>query len=154
MTAAERIASLDNLAPAELCARAEAALTRLVDVMNRETVMLRTGQWRAAENVTAEKAQLAQDYVVIARAVQRSGPRINAEAPHLVERLKSLHERFATQMAENLRVLATSRDVTENLLSDVAQQVAKANQPQTYAPAGQVQRPVPSTPGLSINRSL
>jgi Rod binding domain-containing protein len=37
MTAAARLAALDTLPAAELCARAETALTALVDVMNQET---------------------------------------------------------------------------------------------------------------------
>ena len=38
----------------------------------------------------------------------------------MVERLRSGHERLATQMAENLKVIATARAVTEDLLTDVA----------------------------------
>ncbi len=74
MSAAERIAALDGLAPAELCRRTGAALAALVEVMNAETTLLRAHRYREATGLTAEKTQLAQDYVGLSRAVQRRLP--------------------------------------------------------------------------------
>ena len=61
MTAAARLAALDTLPAADLCTRAEAALSALVNVMNQETVLLRAGHMREASKLTADKAGLAQD---------------------------------------------------------------------------------------------
>ena len=68
MTAADRLAALENLDAQTLCTRAETALAALVEVMNRETTYLRAGHMREATALTGEKTQLAQDYVAIARA--------------------------------------------------------------------------------------
>lgn len=155
MTAAARLAALDTLPAADLCSRAEAALTALVNVMNQETVLLRAGHMREASQLTADKASLAQDYVGFARAIQRQTKRLSAEAPLLMDRLRAGHESLATQMAENLRVLATAKTVTEDVLTDVARTVGQANRAKTYGTAGRVTAdPAASARGIAINRAL
>ncbi len=154
-TAADRLAQLDQLPADELCARANATLTALVDVMNQETVLLRTGHTREASELSADKGQLAQDYVVLARAVQRQSPRLNNEAPELLTQLRAHHESFATQMAENLRVLATAKSLTETLLTDVAKTVGQTDKPRTYGANGALPTSQPmAASGLSVNRAL
>lgn len=155
MTAAARIDALDSLPAIDLCIRAEVALIALVDVMNQETTLLRAGRHRQAVTLTAEKARLAQDYVVLARSVQRQTARLKTEAPTLVDRLRNGHERLATQMAENLRVLATAKTVTEDLLTDVAKIVGRQDKARTYGKSGTIAAdPSTSARGIAINRSL
>jgi len=155
MTAAARLAALDGLPADELCRMAEIALSALVDVMNQETTLLRAGHMRQASALTPEKARLAQDYVGFARAVQRQSERLRAEAPQAIERLRLGHESLATQMAENLRVLATARMVTEDLLTDVAKIVGQQNQAKTYGRGGAITAdPAASARGIAINRAL
>ena len=155
MTAAARLAALDSLPADELCRISEIALAALVDVMNQETTLLRAGHMRQASTLTPEKARLAQDYVGFARSVQRQGARLKAEAPDAIERLRLGHERLATQMAENLRVLATARMVTEDILTDVAKMVGQQNRAKTYGSGGSITAdPAASARGIAINRAL
>lgn len=155
MTAAERLIALESLDAESLCSRAETALGALVEVMNRETTYLRAGHMREATALTGEKTQLAQDYVTLARAIQRAAPRLKTEAPARIDTLRRGHEALATQMAENLRVLATARTVTETLLSDVARAAGNTAKPKTYGAAGQSPQPSrESMKGISINRAL
>lgn len=155
MSAAERLAALDGLDPAELCRRTGTLLGALVEIMNAETTLLRAHRYTQAAGLTAEKTQLAQDYVGLARAVQRRLPQLRMEAPDEVDRLHHGHDSLATQMAENLRVIATARDVTETLLSDVAAGVGTKARPKTYGANGLLSQP-PDTAarGLAINRAL
>jgi len=154
MTAADRLAALDGLPAADLCAATAAKLTELADIMNRETLLLRTGKLREAGPITQQKTVLAQDYVSMARAVQRQAVRLEREAPQDLAQLRQGHDRLATQMAENLRVIATARAVTEDLLSDVAVAVGQGARTRTYGGSGQVPpRPAPAT-GIAINRAL
>lgn len=155
MTAAARLAALDSLPAKELCEMAEATLAALVDVMNQETTLLRAGHLRQASTLTPEKARLAQDYVGFARSVQRQGARLAQQAPQAVARLRLGHESLATQMAENLRVLATARNVTEDLLTDVARIVGQQNRAQAYGRSGTVASdPGNSARGIAVNRAL
>lgn len=154
-SAAERLKAIDTLPANDLCRIALSTLDRLVTIINQETVLLRAGRIREAGELTAEKTQLAQDYMGFARSVQRELPRLRVEAPAMVEAMKVRHEQFATQMAENLRVIATARAVTEDLLTDVATAMSAQQRPKTYGATGVLsgQPPVPST-GVSINRAL
>lgn len=155
MTAAARIAALDSLPARDLCAHAETALAALVDVMNQETTLLRAGHLRQAGQLTADKTRLAQDYVAFARAIQRQTERLTREAPEALEHLRAGHEKLATQMAENLRVLATAKTVTEDVMTDVARMVGQQNQPKTYGSAGRIATsPGASANGIAINRAL
>jgi hypothetical protein len=155
MTAAARLAALDSLSADELCRVAEAALSALVDVMNQETTLLRAGHLRQASTLTPEKTRLAQDYVSYARSVQRQSARLMLQAPDAVASLQKGHERLATQMAENLRVLATSRTVTEDLLTDVAEIVGQQDRAKTYDFGGAVKAdPSASARGIAVNRAL
>ncbi|MBU1335556.1 MAG: flagellar protein FlgN [Alphaproteobacteria bacterium] len=155
MTAAARLAALDSLPAEELCNMAELALASLVNVMNEETTLLRAGHMRQAGTLTPEKTRLAQDYVGFARSVQRQSARLKLQAPDAIERLRLGHERLATQMAENLRVLATARMVTEDILTDVAKVVGQQNRAKTYGRAGTITvDPGSSARGIAINRAL
>jgi hypothetical protein len=155
MSAAARLAALDALPARELCQQAEATLTALVDVMNQETTMLRAGRMRDAATLTPDKTRLAQDYVGFARSVQRQGERLAAQAPDAMERLRRGHEQLATQMAENLRVLATARTVTEDLLTDVSRIVGQADRARAYGRSGVVANdPGNAARGIAVNRAL
>ena len=153
--AADRIASLDSLPAEELCTQAETALQALVNVMNEETTLLRAGRFRDAAGLTAEKTQLAQDYVDYARSVQRQTTRLSAEAPVSLDRLHSNHDSLATQMAENLRVIATAKTIAEDILEDVAETVGQKDRTRTYDRSGEVRMPrAAAAKGIAINRAL
>ena len=52
-SAAQRLAAIDDLPALELIGRTEAVLSRLVDVMNEETTLLRAGRHRDAAQAVA-----------------------------------------------------------------------------------------------------
>ncbi len=155
MSAADRIAALDGLPAQELILRTEQALALFVEAMSAETTLLRAGRMRESAPVTAEKSRLAQDYVTLARSVQRQAQRLQHEAPDPLARLRTGHERLATQMAENLRVIATARMVTEDVLSDAAEIAGRTARTQTYsAPGAAPRRDNEAARGIAVNRAL
>lgn len=153
MNAAQRLAVVDEMPAAELCNRAINTLEALVSIMNEETTLLRAGRMKEASALTGEKTALAQDYVGLVRSIQRQTARLLKEAPNEVRMLRSGHERLATQMAENLRVIATARNVTEDILTDVAHAVGQKQAPKTYGASGQMSPGAPAARGIAINRS-
>lgn len=155
MTAQERISATRDMNAAELCQLTSQALTALASTMNEETMLLRAGQFKQAAELSAQKAQLAQDYVGLARAIQHEAPRLRTEEPELMADLQAGHERLATQMADNLKVLATAKTVTEDLLGDVARSVNGTSQTRTYGASGQMSNASSrSTQGIALNRAL
>jgi flagellar biosynthesis/type III secretory pathway chaperone len=153
--AAERLAELDNLPGRDLVARVETTLNALVAVMNQETTMLRAGRVKDAGQLTSDKTRLAQDYVGLSRSVQRQLFRLRDEVPDDLARLRAGHERLATQMAENLRVIATAKDVTESVLTEVAETMGAQARTKTYGAGGAVQSTAGGhARGIAINRAL
>lgn len=153
MSAAQRIAALDSLSAVDLCQRAEDSLRALVEIMNEETTLLRAGRMREAGALTPDKTRLAQDYVGFARTVQRQILRLQQEAPAALERLQGGHERLATQMAENLRVIATARNITDDLLTETAAATAARQRPSTYGDSGKVAPAPRPFAGIAFNKS-
>jgi hypothetical protein len=155
MTAAERLAAIDALPAGELCRRAMETLEAFIAIVNEETTLLRAGRAREAGALSAEKTALAQDYMGLVRSVQRQADRLRREVPDAVDHLRSGHDRLATQLAENLKVLATARRVTEDILTDVATTVGRQSQARTYGASGQVDPGTQaSANGIAINRAL
>lgn len=154
MTATDRLELLDRTDPAELCTKADAALTSLVNILNQETTLLRAGKLKLASELAAPKACAAEDYTILARAVQRGAKRLAEAVPAQLAALHHRHESLATQMADNLRVLATARNVTEDLLTDVALTLGRAQAPKTYSSSGGVAPTKTNASGLSVNRAL
>ena len=109
MSAAQRLAALDDLPARDLIAFTEGTLRALVDVMNRETTLLRAARHGEAMELGAEKTRLAQDYVTYSRAVQRQLERLKAER----ERLGGVNlgaEREMTEVEERLTAMTGDRD--------------------------------------------
>jgi len=154
-TAGTRIEAQRGMDAVTLCRTTNSALQSLANIMNQETTLLRTGQYEEASQLSAQKAQIAQEYVGLARIVQHQTSRLSEQAPDELQILQAEHEKLATQMAENLRVLATARTVTQTLLSDVAANIGQGEAPKTYGASGQMQSGANNyANGLSINRSL
>ncbi len=155
MSAAQRLTQIDKLDARILCNKTSSALDALLDVMNQETMLLRAGKLKDAGLLTPKKSQLSQDYVTLARSVKREAERLKIEAPNEIKQLKNRHESLATQMAENLRVLATAKNLTQDLLSDVAKSVGNATKPQTYGAGGRISNETNNAmKGISLNKAL
>lgn len=153
--AARRIAALDELDATALCTRAGDLLDALARITNEETTLLRAGHFGEAGRLGAEKATIAQDYVGVARSVQRQAERLRAEQPTAFASLVSGQERLATQLAENLKVIATMRRVTDDLLTDVAQAVGRTSRATTYGANARMGAAQPhAARGIAINRAL
>lgn len=139
--------------PEEVCADATATLTKLVDVMNNETTLLRAGRLLEASELAAPKAELAQKYVGLARAIQHNAKMLKETAPHLLVALQKHQSALATQMAENMRVLATAKSLSEEIVGDVAAQLGQIQKPKTYGVTGSNGPKAQSLQGVSINKT-
>lgn len=153
--AAQRLAVIDEMPAVELCRRAMDTLEALVTIMNQETTLLRAGRLKEASTLTGDKTALAQDYVGFVRSIQRQTSRLLKEAPEDVRQLRAGHERLATQMAENLKVLATARNLTDSMLTDVANAVGQKSRAKTYGADGEfTQDAKGGARGIAVNRAL
>ena len=154
-SAHDRLHAQRQMDASTLCRSTKAALENLANIMNQETMLLRTGHYQEAADLSEQKSQIAQEYVGLARVVQHQSARLFEQAPNDLKTLQAEHEKLATQMAENLRVLATAKTVSQNVLGDVAKSVGQSERPKTYAPTGQMSTSAKSdASGIAVNRSL
>ena len=156
---AQALASNKNIplpdTPENVCSDADLALRALVDIMNEETTLLRRGKLSEAGELASAKAELAQKYVGLARAIQSNAAELKSKTPHLLEKLQQGQTALATQMAENMRVLATAKALSEDIINSVATQMGNAAQTSAYGANGKGQGAVADgMKGVSINATL
>lgn len=145
-----------GMTPAEaeqLCSAVEAAMTEIIRLVEEETALVRAGHLVAAGDLETRKADAARRYYAEAEKLRIGGPAVGRAAPVAVDRLRRQHESFRALLQINLSVLATARQVSENLLKSVADGVALSVRPKRYGAAGTVAAPGGSA-AIAIDRSL
>lgn len=93
---------------------------RLVDVLDRETRLLRAMKLSEAASVQLEKATLAEAYERCIRDLQaEDGAAARALTPAQRSALKQAGERLASASVDNERALRSARSVNERVLAAI-----------------------------------
>ncbi|MFO1185567.1 MAG: hypothetical protein U1E56_12405 [Bauldia sp.] len=119
-----------------LCAEFEAAMAEVIRLTEEETTLVRAGRLFAAGELEAHKSDAAKRYFAEVEKIRQAAVAIGRVAPVAVDRLRRQHDAFRALLQFNLSVLATARQVSENLLKAVSDGVARAAQPKRYGAAG------------------
>jgi hypothetical protein len=127
----------------------------LLNLIGAETQLVRKGRVIEAGRMAADKAELARRYVRDLEAVQARAGELRALAPELAERLAQRHEGFRAELQINMTVLATAKAVAENLMQEIADTVARQDQPTVYGRSGAVTPTTARTARpVTLSRSL
>lgn len=145
---------VDRPAAEATCARLESAMGDLLTVIERETELVRRGQLDAAGELQPEKAKLVSLYMRGMTYVRDQTVSLGNLAPEAVDRLKRRHAEFQPVLRINLAVLATAREVADNLLRKVAEGAGTSRAPSTYGPGGAAPRSPALADGIAVNRAL
>ena len=137
----------------QLCISVEGRMDELVQLIEQETALVRSGKLFAAGELQARKAECARQFIAGMEAVKKIRPALERVAPTAIERLKRRHEEFKAVLQMNLAVLATAREVSENLIEDIAQGVGRGPAPRGYGAAGTMESSG-HVSGLAVDRSL
>jgi hypothetical protein len=139
----------------ELAERLTEVMTLLLDVLRRETDLVRAGDVREAMKLAEKKSELSARYVSAIGYLKASQNYLTHNAPELVATLHRQHDIFRGMLQINLAVLATAHAVTEGIVRGVNVEMQRRNVPNTYTAAGQraVAGPRHITP-LAVSRSL
>ncbi len=139
----------------ELAARLMEVMTLLLDVLRRETDLVRAGDVREAMKLAEKKGELSARYVSAIGYLKASRTYLAQAAPELIDSLHRQHDIFRGMLQMNLTVLATAHAVTEGIVRGVNVEMQRRNIPNTYTSAGQraVAGPRHITP-LAVSRSL
>ena len=127
----------------------------LVELIEEETRLVRLGALFAAADLQSEKSRLSTRYVRLRFRVRDNAVTISHLAPDIIRDLTEQHETFASRLKINLAVLATARELAEDIVRNVAQSVGRMNAPATYGPESTLRSPQRhSARGMAVNRAL
>ena len=130
-------------------------MSTLLNVVERETELVRAGQLRQAMSFEQKKKELSNHYVKTVGSLKVSQTFLSRTAPELLTTLHRHHDTFRAMLQVNLTVLATAHAVSENVVRGVNAEMQRRNIPSTYTAQGRRAAPTARhLRPLSISRSL
>jgi hypothetical protein len=115
----------------------------LLSVVDQETALVRAGHLREAAKLEATKSNLARLYATDTQRVKISVPFLAKNLPGVLTALRERHQNFSTLLQTNLTVLATAHAVSEGIMRQLSQDIARKSSPQTYGATGRASAPKP-----------
>jgi hypothetical protein len=130
-------------------------MSALLDVIERETELVRAGKIREAMTYEAKKTDFARRYATTVAHLKASQKYLSQASPELLKTLHRHHDVFRAMLQINLTVLATAHAVSESIVRGVNTEMQRRNIPNTYGASGKRVAPGPrhNTP-LAVSRSL
>lgn len=130
-------------------------MSTLLNVVERETELVRAGNVRQAMALEAEKNEASRQYVDAIAKLTRSSDYLRQSTPELLTALHRHHDTFRAMLQVNLTVLATAHAVSEGIVRGVNGELQRKSLPNGYTAGGHRATPGPRqvTP-LSVSRSL
>lgn len=130
-------------------------MSALLDVIERETELVRAGKVREAMALEGKKTELSRRYVGIIAHLKNSQSYLARATPELLTALHRHHDTFRAMLQVNLTVLATAHAVSEGIVRGVNAELQRRNVPNTYTASGQRATPSPrNISPLALSRSL
>jgi hypothetical protein len=131
------------------------AMSALLEIIERETKLVRAGKITDAMTLETQKAELSRRYLSAVAHLKASHKYMSQAAPELLTTLQRHLDLFRSMLQVNLTVLATAHAVSEGIVRGVNTEIQRRNIPNTYTAAGQRAAPGPRhlTP-LTVSRSL
>jgi hypothetical protein len=127
----------------------------LLDVIERETELVRAGKVREAMALEGKKSELSRRYVGTIAHLKTSQDYLARATPDLLAALHRHHDTFRAMLQVNLTVLATAHAVSEGIVRGVNAEMQRRNIPATYTASGQRTAPSPrNIAPLALSRSL
>ncbi len=127
----------------------------LLEIVERETELVRAGHLGEAGKLETAKADLARQYLADVMRVKANQDYLAQAAPDTLAALSKRHDTFRALLQINLTVLATAHAVSEGILRGVSDALARQAAPQTYGASGRPSAPGPSAlQPLTVSRVL
>ncbi len=131
------------------------AMNELLELIERETALVRAGKIAEAMRLETQKSELSKRYVSCVSLLKGSHVYMKRATPDLLTALQRHHETFRAMLQVNLTVLATAHAISEAIIRGVNSEVQKKRAPSTYTATGSRSAPSPrSTAPFAISRTL
>jgi len=131
------------------------AMDELNQVIEVETDFVRAGKLVGAAALQPEKTKCAEIYMTMVTRAKAQASLIRAFSPDIAKKLASAQEMFRNTLHKNMQALNTAREVSEDLVKGVAENLSRQEAPTIYGPQASAPK-VSSAPskGIAINQSL
>ncbi|WP_119308099.1 hypothetical protein [Cohaesibacter haloalkalitolerans] len=129
----------------------EQIMDALDSILIEETELLRKGELKQALDLVEAKNQLSIQYMLLQKAIAANASIVKQLAPQDAEQLARRHQMFQNTLQANLAVIATAREVSSELVSDINEQIQKGAKAKTYGRAGQAPVKANQKQGISID---
>ncbi|MFN3132949.1 flagellar protein FlgN [Roseibium sp.] len=138
------------------CSALSGTMEALLSVIEMETDLVRAGKLKEAGELQADKARLIHEYTRGMMSAKDHAVALGNLAPAATKSLRRQHGEFQPVLRINLAVLATAREVTNNIVTSVAKAVGAKNAtaPTTYGRTGASPNGPQSAQGIAVNQSL
>ena len=145
----------DRKSAEALCTRILTTMDQLNAVLERETELVRAGKLIKASDLQPNKTSLAAVYVADMNDARANALALGRLAPDDVAQLHRRHKEFRAMLQINMAVLATAREVSEDIMKSVAQAVGAKETASGYSLSGR-KRPTAerTASGIACDRSL
>lgn len=138
-----------------LCARLTETMDQLVGAIERETELVRNGKLLAASEVQPNKSELAKSYISDIARFKENALALGRLAPASIEVLRERHEEFRNLLKINLAVLATAREVSQDIVRTVAVKTSAGPGTTTYGRGGAMtEQKIIGERGIAVDRNL
>jgi hypothetical protein len=119
------------------------AMTELLELIERETALVRAGKIFDALRLEMQKAELSKRYLASVALLKGSHVYMKRATPDLLTALHRHHETFRAMLQVNLTVLATAHAISEAIIRGVNTEVQRKRAPSTYTSSGSRTTPNP-----------
>lgn len=129
------------------------AMDGLLEVLKEETDLVRAGRLRQARELAQLKNDRAAVYTRLMLLARDEVEALGRFMPGETEALKHRHEFFRAEVQINLAVLATARDVAEDLVRQAANDAGGASA-SGYGQTGRAAAGADPARGFALNRNF
>jgi len=131
------------------------AMNELLELLERETALIRAGKITDALRLEMQKTELSKRYVAAVSLFSGSHVYMKRATPDLLTALTRHHETFRAMLQVNLTVLATAHAVSEVIIRGVNTELQKKRAPSTYTATGNRSTPNPRNAApFAVSRTL
>jgi hypothetical protein len=131
------------------------AMNTLLEVIERETALIRAGKIADALRLETQKTELSKRYVASVALLNGSHVYMKRATPDLLTALTRHHETFRAMLQVNLTVLATAHAISEAIIRGVNTEIQRKQAPATYTASGGRTKPNPRNAApFSVSRML
>jgi hypothetical protein len=139
----------------ELAAHYVTVMDALIEVIQRETELVRAGHLSQATALEQTKTDLARLYIADTLRLRANQAQLASISPETMPELIRQHDNFRALLQINLTVLATAHAVSEGIVRGVSGELARKASPQTYGAGGRTNAPdLRNAPPLAVSRVL